>query len=263
MQDKPSYQLRGIKILPKDPVIIGNLEYDDFGQFLIERYNEAFKTKPNLQMNPPYMESQIKRFMTVKYSTVPFNHFIAQLLLTDKETLRLTGGLTTLLTAEQVVENWGSDNIPDINSSVSDFSAVVAYPKSGPNEDLRKRVLRLINKRSIKTPYLVSNLGVKPADNKSGFTFTQNEFTTFQELCSLIKNPEIRSFTKGKYIQSERGYPITDPILVLPYRQSGLHRFYRDVNLGLSARVHNLSQSATVGRVQLIRQPKKKTHTKA
>lgn len=235
--------------------VIGNLLYDWLGKLLTVRYNEEFKSKPKLQVDV----NRCKEYEILEHSNVPFNHFIAQLLLTDSETLKVTGGLIKLLSIEQGVANWNEEAIPEFKDTSVCQNSVGIYPNAGKNDDLRNRVLELMEKKSIRIPYIVSNLGVEPADNTVGFTFTRNEFTTWQEAPFLTRNQRVLLNRRGKLkaSKSKKGVPV-----YISEKQLGLCRInrYKGIGFGVGNDFvfpdsFDLLSSGYGSRVQLIQTP--------
>jgi len=226
------YQLRGNPVIQVVPVM-GNLIYDELGKEVLTRHNENFKGKRNIEDNFDYKEGQ-----PLAFSNTPRVLSYAQILRERFPGLGIRG-----LKDFEVVQYWNA--IPEKGSTYADTNSIVIFPKEGPNEDLRQKVLGIIGKKS-KLPLVVSGLGVEKADNNYGFTFVGTDFTEAKE-APYIKQDGKVSFNGKELVQSEEGVNVRTPD-----SQSGLRWLYRDWSVGLDAWGGDLLGSYVPGRVQVI-----------
>ncbi|MBS3157568.1 hypothetical protein J4442_05365 [Candidatus Woesearchaeota archaeon] len=229
-----NYQLNGNPVV--EVPIVGNLAYDELGREVLARHNEGFRGVPHIEDNTKYKEGQ-----PLSYSNVPR-------VLSYNQILREISPNVQILSPEEVVQFW--DSIPERDSTYADTNSIAVYPTEGPNEDLRKIVLNLLNLNPT-IPLKVSGLGVDKADNNLGFTFTRGELTQVAEAHYLEKDGRV-SYENGELVASEQGIPVWTA-------QSGLRRFYRNRSDWLFAGNDNLLNSNDSGRVQVLQDPQGRT----
>ncbi len=227
------YQL---KVNPVIQAVPGNLIYDELGKEILARHNENFKGVREIEDRYDYKEGQ-----PLSFSNTPRFLDYNQILRERFPELGIRG-----LSDVEVVQYWNT--IPERDETYADTNSIVVYPKEGPNEDLRQRVLGIIGKKS-RLPLVVSNLGVEPADNNHGFTFVGTDFTEAREAPYLRKDGRV-SFNGKELVSSEEGVDVWTQD-----SQSGLRGLYRVGSDRLSAGNADLLYSFECGRVQVIQDP--------
>ena len=227
------YQLRGNPVIQAVP-IVGNLIYDKLGQEVLALHNERFRGIKSIEDTNNYKEGQ-----PLAFSNVPRILSYAQILRERFPNIHV-------LSPEEVIQYWNA--IPERDSTYADTNSIVIFPKEGPNEDLRQRVLGITGKKS-KLPLVVSGLGVERADNNDGFTFIETPYIETKEAPYLKKDGNV-SFNGNELVSSEEGVGVWTPS-----SQSGLGGFYRDRSVRLYALLDNLLYSNESGRVQVVQDP--------
>jgi len=235
-------KLEGISVL--ESPVVGNLVYDERGREILAIHNERFRGVSGVEDKTRYGKGQ-----PISYSNVPRALGINQILMEE------TGGDLRVLSGTDVVRFWDAImNIPDARSTYADSSSVVAYPKEGPNEDLRQRVLGIAGKGKSKVPVVVTGLGVERPDNDYGFTFTETDFMNFEDAPYLTEDGlVVYDASKNGLVKSDRDKGVR---VYTPGTQSGLRRLCRGGGVDLVARYVNLVNSNDTGRVQVIQDPK-------
>jgi len=229
------YQLKGNPVIQAVPVI-GNLVFDELGREVLALHNEKFGEIKSIEDKTKYKNGQ-----PISFSNTPRVLSYNQILRERFPELGIRG-----LNDWEVVQYWNT--IPERDSTYADTNSIVIFPKEGPNEDLRQKVLGIIGKKS-KLPLVVSGLGVEKADNNYGFTFTQTEDTEAREAPYLKQDGKV-SFNGNSLVSSEEGVNVGTPD-----SQSGLGGFYRGGSDVLYARDDNLLISVESGRVQVVQDP--------
>ena len=227
------YQLRGNPVIQAVP-IVGNLIYDKLGQEVLALHNERFRGIKSIEDTNNYKEEQ-----PLAFSNVPRILSYAQILRERFPNIHV-------LSPEEVIQYWNA--IPERDSTYADTNSIVIFPKEGPNEDLRQRVLGIIGKKR-KLPLVVSGLGVERADNNDGFTFIETPYIETKEAPYLKKNGKVR-FNGNGLVSSEEGVGVWTP-----GSQSGLGRFFRGGSDRLSAGGDDLLSLDDSGRVQIFYDP--------
>ena len=228
-----NYQLKGNPVV-RVPVI-GNLVYDEIGKEVLALHNEKFNGISSIEDNHSYKQGQ-----PISYSNLPRKLSYNQIL---REKFPFLNVHT--LSDEETVMYW--DLIPERDSTYADIDPVV-FPKEGPNEDLRKRVLDILKKQRTEVPLVISGLGVEKADNNHGFTFIETPYTKAKEASYLSKDGKVVYDKDKGLVNSEQGIPIWTA-------KSGLRGLYRVRSGGLYARSDDLLNSDEAGRVQLVQDP--------
>ena len=235
-----NYQLQGNPVIDVPVPRIGNLIYDDLGELVLARLNEQFKGVKNIEDTHKYKKGE-----RLSYSNVPRVLAIQQIL--SKELPN-----TQVLDPFQLVQYWNI--IPDKSTTYADTNAVSVFPNPGPNELLRKRILDLLGTPEIKTPLLVTNLGVEKADNDYGFTFTKTPYTRSREVPVLQKNQRVIYDPATKNLipsSDESGVGIWTPS-----NQDGLRRACRGRGGDVYCGDDGLLGSYLDGGVQILQDPK-------
>ncbi|MCD4666974.1 hypothetical protein K8R47_04165 [archaeon] len=218
------YQLQGNRT--DNGSVIGNLVYDDLGELLIRKLNEEFIGVKNIKYDKSTM---LEKGNPISYSNTPRALFFNQILREITQDIHV-------LSLEEVIKYW--NKIENKESNYADTNSIVIYPKKGFNEFLKKQVLDIINRRTLKVPLIVKNLSVKKSNNNYGFEFTGNDFVTVTE------NPNL---TKCEIISGNGAAALWTS----PSGQSGLNRLYRCRGLGLNVVDDYLFYSNDNGRVQV------------
>lgn len=222
-----TYQLQGNPIVEVPVPRIGNLIYDDLGKLVLAQLNEEFRGNNKIAFT-----EQLQKNQPLPFSNTPRVLFIDHL-------LRKELGNTHVLSPIEVVKYW--DAVPEKLTTYADTNAITLYPKKGPHEGLKQEVLHLLGRETIDHPLLVMGLGVKKADNKYGFTYTETPYGEVIDAPFLTRDqrvtydPHTQTLIPGK---DERSVPIWTP-----GGQSGLRRASRDWNDELSFRVDDLLNS--------------------
>ena len=202
-----TYRPKGISVIERDDPSVGNIIYDELGELVQARLNEAFKGVNHIEDTTEYAQGQ-----PLAFSNIPRNLFRNQVLINE------TKGKVQLQTPFQMIQYW---NLVKDPNTYADTNSVSVFPKEGPNETLRKRVLKIlgISPKSLKVPIIVANLGVERADNDYGFTFTDSDF-------QVIPAPFLQQ--DGTYLfDKDKNTLVPDPNGVqiwTPSDQSGLRR---------------------------------------
>jgi hypothetical protein len=236
------YHLAGNPVERVQVPIIGPLINDDLGQAVLARLNEQFRGKDRIADDSLYTKNQ-----PIAYSNLPTALAINQILLEE------TNGEITILSPLQVVQHW--DAIPDKLNTYADTNSVSIFPGTGPNEDLRQKVLAILGRKKTNVPLIVSNLRVIPSDDAYGFTF--EESPNMQELSApfLKKDQRVRYDKKENALvtaESKEG----SVLIWTPRDQSGIRRALRNRNEVLEFRVTDLLSSGSDGAIQIIQIPK-------
>ena len=113
---------------------IDSLVLDELGEAVLAKHNELFRGIPNIEDTTRYEPNQ-----PISYSNIPRALSYNQIL--RKE----TDGRIRVLSPVGVVRYW--DSIPDKPNTYADTDSVSIFPKEGPNEELRRRVLELLGKK--------------------------------------------------------------------------------------------------------------------
>ena len=234
------YRPKGISVI--DAPSVGDLVHDELGELVQARLNEAFRGVNNIEDTTEYQPNQ-----PLAFSNVPRNLFRNQTLRTELSKYKVA-----LQTPLRVVQYW--DLVRD-QTTYADTNSVSVFPKEGPNEDLRQRVLSIlgISPKSLEIPILVANLGVERADNEYGFTFTDSD------AIEVIPAPFLQE--DGKYsFDKKKNTLVPDPNgvqIYTPSDQSGLRRACRCRGRGgnFSFGVGNLLGSYGDGRVPFFYNP--------
>lgn len=235
VEAKQEYKLKGNPVVVNVPVI-GNLVYDDLGQEVLAQFNERFRGSNIVDTNK-YKDGE-----PISYSNVPralgYNQILREI-----SNLRVLNPL-------EVVRFW--DSIPDRDSGYADTDSVAVFPNEGPNENLRKRALDLngINPKKLKSPLIISGLGVKKSYNKYGFNFVETDYMKAEEAPFLRKDGFVK-YENGGLIESEEGVKIWTTS-----NQSGLMGLYRNRSGWLDAWSGSMLISDGSSRVQVIQGPK-------
>ena len=234
-----TYKPKGISVIERDDPSVGNIIYDELGELVQARLNEAFKGVRDIEDTTQYTQGQ-----PLAFSNVPRNLFRNQVLIND------TKGKVSLQTPFQVVQYWDLVKEP---TTYADTNSVSVFPKEGPNETLRKKVLKIlgIKPKSLKVPILVANLGVERADNDYGFTFTKSDSIQVIPAPFLQKNQRVRYDEKKNTL-------VSDPKGVQIYTssdQSGLRRAVRNWVDSVSFGDDGLLISDDSGRVPFFYNP--------
>ena len=231
-QSRVAYQLTGNPVIPVP--VIGNLVFDDLGQVAVAKLNERFKDVPNIEDNTKYKLNQ-----PISFSNTPRALIYNQILLEE------TNGKIHVLSPAEVVRFWNA--IPERPNTYADTNSGAAYPKEGPNKDLKQRVLNILGIQDLKVPLLVEGLGIEKADNKYGFTFTKTDYTASIEAPFLTSDGALAYDPKtGKLVKSKTGVPV-----YTPNDQSGFRGVYQSGG-GLVARGGDLVSAVDAGRVRVV-----------
>jgi hypothetical protein len=221
----------------KDNKIIGNLQ-GELADFVVRQYHEEFKGT-NADFNKTMGEGEV-----LKHSNTIFNNF-ANILLRQE-----TGNTTKVLTGEDVVQHW--DSLPNRDSTYADTCGVAVYPNKGANEEHRQRVLDIIGKDSTNIPLIVYGLKPVRCDNDDGFQFAESDYILTKEAPYLQRDGKVQhDETLGNLVSSKKGVSVWTPS-----NQAGLGRLCRGRNGGLSAWSGILLCSYSIGRVQILQDPK-------
>ena len=234
------YQIRGN---PARPVLeVGDLIYNDLGQLALAKLNEKFRGNPNIAYQDLPEQNQ-----PISFSNRPRALAINQILREE------TNNQIRVLSPEEVVQYWQA--IPDKSATYADTNSVSVFPNQGPNETLRKRVLEILGKNSknLEVPFYVHDLGVEPADNKYGFTFTETDYTKATEAPFLQKNQKVKYDPKTRVLVPSEDHK--DVYIWTPYDQSGLRGNCRYGGGCLLFRDYDLLNSNSSGRVQVVKDP--------
>ncbi len=225
---------------PKNNVIVKyipfNLIYDRLGKEVLKLHNSRFKSRFKDSYHIEDL-ANYKKDQPISYSNTPRNISYNQII------RELTNNIHVLNPIE-IIANW--NDIPELNSTYSDSDSVAIYPNKGPNEDLRKLVLSIINKQNTDIPLIVSGLGVEKSDNNHGFTFTETDYINVIEAPFLRKTCKL-AVKDGKLIESDNGIQV-----YVSSSQGGLHRLCRGRSGRLDAWDDDLLGSDGAGRVNLI-----------
>ncbi len=219
---------------------IGNLKNDELGQHVLEEITREFEGAHWLSF---ILESEPGQ--PIRASNIPFA-------LKTNQTLRELKIGAKVLDYETVLKEW--KDLPERNTTYSDTTEIVIYPNEGRNEDLRKRVLDLTNKKPRTNPLIVSGLGVEKADNDYGFTFIETDYTTTESAPWLKQDGYIKH--NGKKVVSCSPDDEGAVRIVVPSDQSGLRGLYRSGSDRLDAWYDDLVGSDEDGRVQIFQDPK-------
>ena len=232
-----TYKPEGTPVEELDVPKVGNVLYDQLGELVIRKLNERFKGVANIEDLTEYQPNQ-----PLSFSNIPRALALNQILLQE------TNGRIKLQNPFQTIQYWSLVRDP---TTYADTNSVSVYPKEGPNEDLRQRVLDIIGKSSIEVPILVANLGVERADNEHGFTFTESDDIQVTQAPFLRKDGRY-SFDKKKntLVPDKQGVQIWTPS-----DQSGLRRAGRDRGDDLGFRYDDLPVSYSDGRVPFFYNP--------
>ncbi len=248
--NKTQYHLQGNPVVQPQVPVVGNLIYDDLGQLVLARLNEAFRGVRGIEDTTKYNQNQ-----PIMFSNIPRALYIAHLLRTDQEILAMTKGTLKVLNDEEVIEYWQA--IPDRSSTYADTDGISLFPKEGHNEELRQKTLKLLGKKpsQVKIPLIVSGLKpVKDTSTQDGFTFEGTDFLKAREApylrkdCRVIYDPAIQDLREAK--EGEKGVYVWTPS-----DQSGLRRLCRGRFENLDAWDEVLLCSDEAGRVQLLQRP--------
>ena len=232
--------------LPGNPVMevevpYRTLIYNDLGKLVLAKHNEKFKGRKNIEDAHKYKEG-----VPISLSNTP------RILSYDQIIRGETNGELRVLSPEEVVQHWQA--LPEKDSTYADTNSIALYPNSGPNEDLRQRVLSILGNSKLSHPLRVSGLGVDPADNEQGFIFTETDYLESREAPYLeqdrkvVYNPEKQDLVPAK--KGQEGI-----LVVVSSSQSGIRRLYRYWSGWLNAS-YDLLGSVGSGRVQLVQEPK-------
>ena len=221
---------------------VDNLYFDELGKEVLALHNQRFKGKRQIEDLTKYEENQ-----PILCSNTPRNLNYNQILREKFSHLNIK-----VLNLEEVLKHWNI--LPEKETTYADTDSTTLYPNQGVNEDLRQSVFKIIGKSSTRIPLVVSGLSVDPSDNSYGFTFKGTDYLRVLEAPFLTKTQRIKYDPKKQEIvpsDSNEGV-----VIYVPEDQSGLRRLYRDRGLGLVARDDGLVYSYSVGRVQLVQEPK-------
>jgi len=235
---KEGYKLQGNPVIENVPTV-GNLVYDDLGKAVIAKLNERFEGVQGIAYDADLKEGDV-----IRYSNTPRALAINQILREE------TGGDIHVLSDEEVVKYW--NHLPERDSTYADTDGVAVYPKEGPNESLRQKVLGIVGKNSTRVPLVVSGLGVvKDATEDLGFTFTETGNILVREAQYLKQDGKVVYDVKeGKLKKSDKGVNIWTPS-----PQNGLRRLCRNGNGRLVANFDVLLDAVDNGRVQILQDP--------
>lgn len=234
------YQLKGNPAVDISQVpIIGNLPYDEVGEMVLAKFNEQFRGVRNIEDTTDYQSGQ-----PVSYSNTPRALGCNTILRQEKPEEKIK-----VLSPEDVVLYWNA--APERDATYADTDSIVVFPKEGPNENLRQRVLGIIGKQSTKIPIIVSGLGVEKADNEYGFTFIGTDYMQVREAPFATQDQKVvYDMKKGIVALSEGKVNVWTPT-----DQSGLRGAFRYWGDGVSLWDGGLLGSSADGRVQVIQSP--------
>lgn len=218
--------------VPKAP--IDNLVFDELGQAVLALHNKIF------QGTPIEDTTKYKRDQPISFSNIPKALSYNQIL------LELTKGRIHVASPIEAVRFW--DAVPERSSTYSDTDSGAAYPKEGPNEDIRRIALKITGKQNTKVPILIAGLGIERANNhQHGFTIVRTDYTAAIEAPFLTSDGNLACDPKtGKIVSSKQGVSV-----YTPGDQSGFRRVYRDRGR-LDAWVDDLVDADVTGRVQVV-----------
>jgi len=233
------YKLEGTPVVDIPVPIVGNLINDELGKVFLAKLNEKFRGNNQIA----YIH-EVNENNPIQFSNIPRNLYANQV-------IREETGNTHVQSPEEMVQYW--DKLPEKSFTYADSSAVSVFPREGPNETLRKRVLDILGKDKTEIPLLVLGLGVDPLDNPDSFTFTETPYLKVIEAPYLEKDQKVKYDPKTQTIvpsDDDTGVEIWTPS-----DQSGLRRAYRlrDVVLGFWG--VNLFDSVSDGRVPFFQNP--------
>ncbi len=217
--------------------VVDSIICDELGKAVLAQHNKRFRGRVRIEDRTFYAEGEPLSFINIPI-ILGYNQILR------KE----TNGRITVLNPTELIQYW--DAIPEHNTTSADTDAITIFPKEGPNEDLRKKVLNIIGKQRIKVPLFVSGLGVEKADNEYGFTFVGTDYMNVTEAPFATRDQNIAYDPEKGLIASPRGVRIWTPL-----GQSGLRRAYRGRSEGLVVSDYRLLNSSVDGRVQVVQGP--------
>ena len=206
--DLSSYVPPGLRT-PK----IANIVFDECGEELIARLNEAFRGRRGIEDLAGYRPNQPLSFLNTPRQ------------LYHNGTLRrVTNNRFHVVSAEQAIEGW--DAIPELSDTYADTSDIVIFPGVGVNEKHRQHVLSLIGDRyrTAKVPLLVGGLTVEPSDSfDEGFAFKGTDYMDVREVEWMVRDQKVAYDPKKGVVPAEKGVQVW-----VPSSQSGLGGVDRD-----------------------------------
>lgn len=148
-------------------VYIDNLVSDDLGTEILAVLNERFEGVKGIE----YMLQEVpKKDQPIRFLNTPRASAINQILYE-------TGTGIHVLSPQEVLKYFGICRSLDDKSIYADTDSVLLGCKSGPNEKLRKSLIKDIGVVSSSESLLVSGLGVEKSNDKPGFTLRKTDRT--------------------------------------------------------------------------------------
>ena len=194
----------------KEDPIIKTLRYNSLGRDVLAKFNERFGWLSCFGLTQKFRRSE-----PIAFCNVPRTLAMDQI---------LREGNMHILSFEETVMYWDAFEMNrERRVTYNDTTSVAVYPKEGPNEELRQKILQSIKRESTEVPLVVSGLGVEKADNRYGFTLVETDHVQVTEAPYLMEDCNVTYDTrKRKLVRSKRGVTV-----LAPDDCSGLYRLYR------------------------------------